>query len=141
MPEHRLVSPKVESAELPEAVNELNPEDSFNYAWISSLLEQVIAEVEVACQREGKGMHWAAFNERILQPATNGTHPPAMSKICQRHGIESPVKASNMIVTVKRRLERAFAEHLRRSVTSDEEAADELKEIRRFLPKIAQYAI
>ena len=141
MPRRKLVSLKVEPLELPEAVSELSPEDSFNYAWISSLLEQVMAEVEAACQKEGKAVHWAAFNERVLQPATSGSEPPAMSEICRKHGIRSPVKASNMIVTVKRRLEKAFAEHLRNSVTSDQEAADELNEIRRFLPKIAQYAI
>ena len=59
----------------------------------------------------------------------------------RRVRIESPIKASNMIVTVKRRLQRAFAEYLRNSVTSDEEANDELNEIKRFLPDIAQYAI
>jgi RNA polymerase sigma-70 factor (ECF subfamily) len=141
MPKRKVVSITFESPDLPETVSQLSPEDSFNYAWVSSLLELVLAEVEAACRREGKTMHWAAFNDRILQPATAGTDPPAMSEICHRHGIESPIKASNMIVTVKRRLQKAFGEYLRNSVTSDEEANDELNEIKRFLPDIAQYAI
>ena len=122
-------------------MSKLSPEDGFNYAWVSSLLEQVLVEVEAACQNEGKTVHWAVFNERILQPATGGTEPPAMSEICRKYGIKSPIKASNMIVTVKRCLQKAFSEHLRNSVTSDEEAVDELNEIRRFLPNIAQYVI
>ena len=142
IPKDKLVSLDiVDLPELPHTVERSNPEESFNYAWISSLLEQVMAEVEAACQKEGKAAHWAAFKERILQPATGGTGPPAMSKICRKYGITSPITASNMIVTVKRRLAKTFAEHIRSLVTSDEEAADELNEIRRFLPKIAQYAI
>jgi RNA polymerase sigma-70 factor (ECF subfamily) len=140
MPRRKLVSLTFEPPDLPETVSELSPEDSFNYAWVSSLLEHVLAEGETACQREGKTTHWAIFNERILQPAAAGTEPPTMSEICRKYGIKSPVKASNMIVTVKRRLQKAFAEYLRNSVTSDEEAADELNEIKRFLPDIAQYS-
>lgn len=139
IPRHKLIHLKVEPPELPETVSELSPEDSFNYAWISSLLEQVLIEVEAACQKEGKAVHWIVFNERLLQPVKNGTEPPAMSEICRKYGIKSPIKASNMIVTVKRRLRKALEEHLRNSVTSDEEAVNELNEIKRFLPDIAQY--
>ena len=139
MPRHKLVSLTFEPPDLPETVSALSPEDGFNYAWVSSLLEHVLVEVEAACRKEGKTVHWAIFNERILQPATAGTDPPVMSEICRKHGIRSPIQASNMIVTIKRRLQKAFAEHLRNSVTSDEEADDELNEIKRFLPDIAQY--
>lgn len=140
MPRYRLFSLTFEPHDLPETVSELSPEDSFNYAWVSSLLEHVLAEVEAACRKDDKDVHWAIFNERILRPATTETDPPGMSEICRKHGIRSPIKASNMIVTVKRRLQKAFAEYLRNSVTSDEEAADELNEIKRFLPDIAQYS-
>jgi RNA polymerase sigma-70 factor (ECF subfamily) len=139
MPRNKLVSLKVEPPELSDTVSKLSPEDSFNYAWVSSLLEQVLTEVKAACQEEGKAVHWIVFNERLLQPVKNGIEPPAMSEICRKHGLKSPIKASNMIITVKRRLRRAFGEHLRNSVTSDEEAIDELNEIKRFLPDIAQY--
>lgn len=139
MPRRKLVSLTFEPPDLPDTVSELSPEDSFNYAWVSSLLEHVLVEVEAVCRKEGKTVHWAIFNERIIQPAMAGSDPPAMSEICRKHGIQSPIKASNMIVTVKRRLQKAFAEYLRNSVTSDEEAADELNEIKRFLPDIAQY--
>jgi len=117
----------------------LSPEDSFNYAWVSSLLDRVLAEVKEGCAQQGKGVHWTIFDERVLQPIIRGTVPPSMTEICRKYGIENPIKASNMIVTIKRRLQKAFAEHLRSSVTSDEAARDELEEIRRFLPEVAQY--
>ncbi len=43
-----------------------------------------------------------------------------------------------MIVTVKRRFQALIRQYLRDLVTSDEEAEEELREIRRFLPKVAQ---
>jgi hypothetical protein len=43
-----------------------------------------------------------------------------------------------MIVTVKRLFQTLIRQHLRDSVMSDKEAEEELAEIRRFLPKVAQ---
>ena len=43
-----------------------------------------------------------------------------------------------MIVTVKRRFGTALRQHLRDSVASEEEVEDELQEMMRFLPNIAQ---
>lgn len=140
MPRHGLAPlDQVDPPELPGAVAELSAEESFNYAWVSSLLERVLAEVKEACVREGKAVHWAIFDERVLQPAIQGATPPSMEALCHKHGIDGPIKASNMIVTVKRRLQKAFTEHLRGSVTSDDAARDEFEEIRRFLPEVAQY--
>jgi hypothetical protein len=35
-----------------------------------------------------------------------GTAPPVLPELCRKYGISSPGKASNMIVTVKRRLQK-----------------------------------
>ncbi len=67
-----------------------------------------------------------------------GSDAPTLETVCKKHGISDTVKASNMIVTVKRRFQALLRQHLRRSVMSDKEAEEELKEIRRFLPKVAQ---
>jgi RNA polymerase sigma-70 factor (ECF subfamily) len=139
IPEHKLIHLDFANPpELPGIIDELSPEDSFTYAWVSSLLDRVLEEVKTACVQEGKAAHWAAFQDRVLQPAVEGTAAPSMREICQRHGIANPIKASNMIVTVKRRMQSILAEHLRQSVGTDEDAQEELREIKRFLPKLAQ---
>ena len=66
------------------------------------------------------------------------TPPLSMHDICHKYGIKDSAKASNMIITVKRRFSTAIRKHLRDSVTSDEQVADELQEMMRFLPNIAQ---
>ncbi|MFH1882968.1 MAG: hypothetical protein ABIL62_09700 [Planctomycetota bacterium] len=128
----------VDSLELPQTVSKLGPEDSFNYAWVSSLLEDVLEEVEAKCHADGKSVHWQVFYDRVLQPIIDGTDPPSLREICERYGIKDDAKASNMIVTVKRRFQAVLKKQLRDSVVSDEQVSGELEEIKRFFPKIAQ---
>ena len=115
------------------------PEESFDYAWVSALLEQVLEDVETMCYKEGKTVHWRVFRERILAPITEGTDPASLTEICHKYDIESSRIASNMIITVKRRFQAVLLKHLRQTVTSDGQIGDELAEITKFLPQIAQY--
>ncbi|MHC4192266.1 MAG: RNA polymerase sigma factor [Planctomycetota bacterium] len=127
----------VNSLELPQTVSTLAPEDSFNYAWVSSLLEDVLEEVEAKFHEDGKGVHWKVFYNRILQPIIDGINPPSLKEICERYEIKDDAKASNMIVTVKRRFQATLKKQLRDSVVSEEQVSSELEEIKRFFPKFA----
>ncbi|HCO96547.1 MAG TPA: hypothetical protein DIU00_21845 [Phycisphaerales bacterium] len=124
--------------ELRQAASELTPEDTFNYAWVSSLLEQVLGEVEAKCHEDGKTVHWHIFGDRVLDPIMEKTEPPSMKEICRKYAVESEAKASNMMVTVKRRFQTALMSHLRSLVVSEEQVDEELSEIMRFLPNMAQ---
>ena len=128
----------VDSFELPQTISSLVPEDTFNYAWVSSILEDVLEEVEAKCHADGKSIHWQVFCDRILQPIIEGAEPPSLKEICETYGIKDDSKASNMIVTVKRRFQAALKKQLRDSVVSEEQLSGELEEIKRFFPKIAQ---
>ena len=125
-------------SELPHAVTTLTPEDSFTYAWISALLEEVLNELKAECEKNNKSLHWQIFRDRALRPIMEGSDAPSLQAVCEKHDFSDTVKASNMIVTVKRRFQALLGQHLRNSVMSDKEAGEELKEIRRFLPKMAQ---
>ena len=120
-------------------VGNYTPEESFDYAWVSALLEQVMEDVETICYKDGKSVHWHVFRERVLAPIMEGVDPPSLAEICHKYGIESPRVASNMIITVKRRFQAVLREHLRITVTSDGQIEGELAEISKFLPEIAQY--
>ena len=126
--------------ELRQAASELTPEDSFNYAWVSSLLEQVLQEVESKCHEDGKTVHWHIFGDRVLDPIMEKTEPPSMKEICRKYAVESEARASNMMVTVKRRFQTALRSYLRSLVVSEGQVDEELSEIMRFLPKMAQDA-
>jgi hypothetical protein len=82
--------------------------------------------------------HWALFNARVLRPILDGAAPPALACVCQEHGIDDLKKASNMIVTVKRRFRRVLLEHVRGTVLSEDQADEELSDLSQFLPGGAQ---
>jgi len=138
-PKGRLVSLDVaEPPEVPASIADSDPQNTFHYAWVSALLEQVFEEVERSCHHDGKTVHWCIFRDRVLNPIMDCGTPPALSEIVSQYGLQDESKASNMIVTVKRRLQTALRQRLRESVTSDDEVASEWEQMRRFFPKIAQ---
>jgi hypothetical protein len=140
IPKHRIVSlDDIEPPSLPQTVIESNPEDSYNYAWVSALLDQVLSDVKRTCCQQEKETHWSIFSERVVQPMLNNATPPSLKDICEKYGIDNEKKASNMIVTVKRRFQSVLKQYIRSTVASESQMADELKEILKFLPKKAQH--
>ena len=43
---------------LPPAVSDLDAEASFNYAWVSTLLEEALQQLEDQCSRDGTSTYW-----------------------------------------------------------------------------------
>jgi RNA polymerase sigma-70 factor (ECF subfamily) len=133
VPQDRLVSlDLIDPPDLPPSVIQSAPEDAFNYAWVSALLEQVLDEVQAKCGERDLMLHWQVFRDRIVRPILNRTEPLSMKAICARYGIEETIKASNMITTVKRLFQTVLKQHVRNSVMSDEDTADEMAQIKRF---------
>jgi len=141
IPNDRLVSLNlVDAQSFRQASTHFTPEESFDYAWVSALLERVLDDVEARCYEQGQTVYWHVFRQRILAPIMDGQEVPSLPELCQKYDIESPRVASNMVVTVKRRFRSILREHLRSTVTSDDEIDDELRRISQFLPRIAQSA-
>ena len=59
-------------------------------------------------------------------------------EICRKYAVENEAKGSNMMVTVKRRFQTTLRSHLHSLVVSEDQIDEELSEIMRFLPKMAQ---
>ncbi len=139
IPPEKLVSfDTSEPPVLPESFSQASPEDSYQYAWLSALLERVVSDVRTSCLEQGMDIHWALFNERVLKPILETGNPLSMTQLCEEYGIEDTKKASNMIVTVKRRFRTALIEHVRNSVASQEQTGEELEFLLQFLPGDAQ---
>ena len=125
----------IDLPDLPPSLIQSAPEESFHYAWVSALLEQVMEEVQTICRQRDLTLHWQVFSDRLVRPILNRTEPLSMKKICDRYGIADTVKASNMMTNVKRIFRTVLKQHVRNSVMSDEETADELAQIKRFFPR------
>ena len=126
---------QVEPPDLPTSLIQSAPEETFNYAWISSLLEQVLEEVRKKCSSRNLTVHWQVFRDRVVLPILNRTEVLSMKEICDKYGIEGTIEASNMITTVKRLFQTVLKQHIRNSVISDEDTSDELELIKRFFPR------
>lgn len=140
IPKEKLVS--LDSAELPAlpaSFTDATPENSYDYAWLSALLERVVAEVKTACLQHGLETHWALFQARVVDPILTDNAPLSLAELCRTYGINDTKTASNMIVTVKRRFRSALLEHIRNTVVSADQISEELTYLLRFLPESAQH--
>ena len=114
------------------------PEDLLDYARASGILQQTLRDVEVECHKNGKSLYWRLFSERVLIPLQCGDPAPSLEELCRKHGVETVRTASNMIVTIRRTLQKALVQHLRTATGSDEEALDELREIRGIVSRVSR---
>jgi hypothetical protein len=134
IPKERLVSlDQFDPPELPPSLLQSDPEETFHYAWVTALLEQVLVDVETRCQERELMLHWQVFRDRLVNPILNRTDAPSMQEICTKYGIAEVVKASNMSTTVKRIFQTELKQHIRNSVLSDDDALEEFEQIRRFI--------
>ena len=106
-----------------------SPEQAFQYTWASSLLDQVLEEVEREFRGDGKEAYWQVFHQRVVLPIIEGIAAPTLSDLCRRYHIETEKKASNMIITVKRRFRRGLERNLRQTMDSDGNIEEELSEL------------
>ncbi len=119
--------------ELPAEIGQLKGEDAFNYAWVSDLLDRMVADVKAQCQRHGMAVHWNLFEDRVLRPILEDRAPPPLAQLCTTYGVDEATKASNMIFAVKRRFQSALKRHLRQSVACDADVGEEIHELSHFL--------
>jgi DNA-directed RNA polymerase specialized sigma24 family protein len=140
IPKDKLVSlDTVEAPVLPHANPDLTPEDSYNYGWMSALLDRVLSDVEAKCHDQDMGIHWNIFHDRVVQPILRQEACPSLEAVCEKYGIPDRKKASNMTITVKRCFQTVLQEHVRNTVISDGQTREELQEIMQFFPKSAQH--
>ena len=138
IPESRLIPlDAVEPSRLPQSTGESTPEEACDYAWLSEVVKHLLEQVEAEYQEKGMLAHWHVFQEHVLQPIVDQTDCPPLKEVCDRYGVDE-TKASNMIVTVKRRLRKLIVQRLQKLAISDEGAASEIQEIRSRAPETAE---
>jgi RNA polymerase sigma-70 factor (ECF subfamily) len=123
--EHALPCPSPQAA----------PDEAFAYAWAAELLRDVLDEVKNSLTPDDKQAYWQVFEARVVEPVFTGSNAPPLPEICRNLGIKDEVKASRMIVTVKRRCQSALRRHVRRYADNDEDVDREIAELMEILSK------
>jgi RNA polymerase sigma-70 factor (ECF subfamily) len=119
----------LEAFDVPDDAADATPEGAFHRQWAAALLEQVLDDVEHQCRSRGEEAYWLAFRDRVVSPILEDSLALPLADICDRYGIASPSKASNMIVTVKRRFRATLAQHVRWIVASEAEVDAEIDDL------------
>jgi len=117
---------------LPQKISRLEPEQCFDYAWKTDLLERALAELKQWYFGRAMETHWYLFRDRLLRPSLEGLEAPSFSQLCEQYQIEDETKASNMLGTAKRQFQKILTKHVRQTVLSGDVAEAELEEMFRF---------
>ena len=120
---------------LPATQAGVTADEMFYRSWAVDLISGVLSQVQQECEQTGKSGHWCVFAAKVLVPILHNTEAPPLEEICHTYGVEDEAKASNMIITVKRRVQAVLRRCLRDLVASDEEVEDEFHEILAILSK------
>jgi len=115
--------------DVPPPCKSLTPEEAFHHVWASTLLDGVLKTVEAMCHQNGQEMHWQLFRARVVRPIMENARPPSLKVLCARHGVADAVRASSMILTVKRRFQVVLRREVRQFVGSDAEVDGEIREL------------
>jgi RNA polymerase sigma-70 factor (ECF subfamily) len=109
--------------------SEMEPQEVFYYAWAADLLDLVLSELKDEYCSTAKKDHWEVFWSKVVAPIFNNEEAPSYADICSTYGIENESKASNMVITTKRRFRVILKRYLRNLVQSDTEVEEELGEV------------
>jgi RNA polymerase sigma-70 factor (ECF subfamily) len=140
IPAYKIVSfDQFDTPELPQAIATSDTQESYNFGWMASLLDQILSQVETKCMEQGLDLHWKIFHDRIVGPILENTDPPSLDVICRKYRISDKKKASNLVITVKRCFKATLLEYVRSTVTSEDEFDEELAEIMRLFGNRAQH--
>ncbi len=132
---HMVPLDAVDPSMLPNVMDELNPEENFNYAWKTDLLQRVLAQVEADYTHTGRQTHWYVFRDRLLWPLLQDHPVPSFRQLCEQYRIEKEDTASHMLTTVKRHFQTVLRDHVRQTVLTGEAVEEELGEMLRFFEK------
>jgi DNA-directed RNA polymerase specialized sigma24 family protein len=125
----------IHGANIPEPAGYTTPAQIFDYAWASTLMDQVLAELASEFREARKATHWRVFKARILDPIVSNADPPSLADVCAKEGISSKKKASNMVITVKRRFQAILWRHVRQLVSSDAEVYEEIRHLMKIFSR------
>ncbi|MEJ2702731.1 MAG: hypothetical protein P8Z79_09855 [Sedimentisphaerales bacterium] len=102
-----------------------NCEVAFDRAWANELLQTVLEDLKLECQKRGKTAHWQLFHQWLLEPCSDH-RKPRMKDTCQKYDIANAAHAYHMIENIKRRFRTILREHLRSLVDSDDDVDAEI---------------
>jgi DNA-directed RNA polymerase specialized sigma24 family protein len=107
--------------------------DVFDTAWAREVLAEALRRVRRECETSGRAAFWGVFEARVVMPALDGEKPPGYETLVEKFGFESPMQASNALITAKRMFARALRSVVGEYAKDESEVDSEIQELRMVL--------
>jgi DNA-directed RNA polymerase specialized sigma24 family protein len=111
-----------------EETGQPNAAALFDLTWIDAVLQKVLFQLKEECLASDKRNYWVLFEDRIVNPLLHGAPPSPYDELAARLSFDSPMQASNALITVKRMFRRCLRSVIREYAGTqqavDEEIAD-----------------
>ena len=114
---------------------DMGPAEAFTYVWALELLQEVLAEVETGCRKDGKEKDWDLFCAMVLKPIMCCTEVEPLSHVCSKLDISNKRKGLYMIMTVKKRFQAVMRSRVRPHVDSVEDVEKEIHDLMTILSR------
>lgn len=131
---------KPAASEIPEGADPASdapsPDASFDVPWGRQVIAQALEGMETECKTDNRPDVWGIFEARVLRPTLDGVAAEPYETIISRFKLQSPLQASNLLVTAKRMFER----HLRQVIgkyAADDEIDAEIADLAQILSNSA----
>ncbi|MGA1238000.1 MAG: hypothetical protein ACO34E_14195 [Limisphaerales bacterium] len=106
--------------------------EAFDAAWGRVLLDEAIRRTQEECLRKGRPEIWGLVRDRLVEPILHGGPVISYTELVTRYGLESPVRAANLLTTGKRMFQRKL-EAVVREYADEDEVGGELSHIEQIL--------
>lgn len=110
-------------------------EDLYNLEWARRMLAEVVRRMRAECEQKGRTDLWEIFDGRIVQPLLGGGTALPYDTLVARYGFQSPMQASNALITAKRMFKRLLEEVVRDTVETEAQVEEEIRDLKRILSK------
>lgn len=112
--------------------------DGFDVAWARETLSEALRRMSDECYAIARPDVWGVFRGRLLDPATDGSHPVPYEVLMSQHSFKSVKQAFNVLVTAKRTFDRTLRSVISEYAQSDEEIEDEIRSLKEILSNAGQ---
>lgn len=120
--------------ELPDLAGGTNPRsDVFDMAWAREVIAEALRRLRNECEASGRAAFWGVFEARVVIPALEGEKSPGYDTLVQKFGFESPMQASNALITAKRMFARVLRSVVGEYAKDESEVDSEIQELKTIL--------
>lgn len=109
------------------------PSAEFDAAWAREVVAEAVRRMRWECEKSQRADVWGVFEHRVLAPSLHGSQPVSYDKLVRDFDLQSPERASNVLMTAKRMFARALRGVLSESAEDDQEIEQDLRDLKQIL--------